>query len=177
MKIKLADQDAKLYSRLYVSGLDLAFAGYCVGVLLKKGWHYQAWERRGTIYQQQSAFTSALVMAYGRPFKKSNGWPPFPSELKDFSLEENALHEWMMKLRDTIYAHSDSEHYNVEPWRTEEFSTDILTAPWPRMTAEEAALLWRMIRKLQAAIQRRMREICPEGVPIKQGHRVMHGRS
>jgi hypothetical protein len=67
-----------------------------------------------------------------------------------------------MTLRDTIYAHSDSEHYTVEPWRTKEFSTDILTAPWPRITAEEAGLLKGMIGKLQVAIHRRMGEILPE---------------
>ena len=169
MKIKLEEQDAKLYSRLHVSSLDLDFARYCLGVLLKKGWHYQAWEKRGTIYQQQSAFTSALVMAYARPFKTSKGWPRLPSELVDFDSEESALHQHLMTLRDTVYAHSDSEQYTVEPWRTKEFSTDILTAPWPRITAEEAALLKRMISKLQVAIVRRMREICPEKVPIKQG--------
>src|SRR5664280_3312425 len=111
MKIKLEDQDAALYSRLYVSSLDLDFAGYCLGVLLEKGWHYQAWERPGRIYKQQSAFTSALVIAYGRPFTTSKGWPQFPAELKDFDLEESALHEHMMELRHTIYAHSDSKHY------------------------------------------------------------------
>lgn len=131
MEIKLKDRDARLYSRLYVSGLDFDFAAYCLGVLLKKGWHCQPWERRGTIYQQQSAFTSALVIAYARPFTKSKGWPHFPSELKAFDLEESAMHKHIMELRHTIYAHSDSKHYAVIPWRTEAFSTDILTAPWP----------------------------------------------
>jgi hypothetical protein len=161
MKIKLEAQNAALYSRLYVSSLDLDFAGYCLGVLLTKGWHYQAWERPGRIYKQQSAFTSAFVIAYGRPFTKSKGWPQFPSELMDFDSEESALHEHMMELRHTIYAHSDSKHYEVTPWRTTNFSTDILSALRPRITAKEAALLKRMISKLQVAIRHRMRKILP----------------
>lgn len=161
MEIKLADKDSKLYSRLYISRLDLRFADYCLGILLKKGWHSQPWETRGTIYQQQSAFTSALVVAYARPFTKSKGWPAFPPELKDFDFEESNLHEYIMELRHTIFAHSDSKHYTVQPWRTEWVSTEILCAPWPKITAEQAALLKIMIGKLDMAIDRRMKQILP----------------
>ena len=40
MEIFLSSENAVLYSRLHVSGLDLGFAGYCLEVLLKKGWHH-----------------------------------------------------------------------------------------------------------------------------------------
>jgi hypothetical protein len=65
----------------------------------------------------------------------------FPPDLKDFDSEETTLHEHMIEMRHTIYAHSDSKHYTVKPWRTEKFSTDIIGAPWPRITGEEAILL------------------------------------
>lgn len=159
MEIELKNREEELYSRLYVSSCDLAFAEYCLGVLLKKGWHHKPWERRGNIYNQQSAFTSALVIAYARPFTKSKGWPHFPSELKDFDPKQKALHEHMIEMRHTIYAHSDSKHYTVKPWRNKKFSTDIVGAPWPRITAGEAALLKKMINNLQVAIHRRMRTI------------------
>src|SRR5229473_82770 len=156
MKIQLRDDDKKLYSRLHVSSLDLDFARYYVEILLKKGWHYQPWEKRGTVYLQQSAFMSALVVAYARPFTKSRDWPRFPIGLKQFNAEEDKLHERMIALRDTVYAHSDSKNYSVTPWRTRKFSTDIVGAPALRIDAEEASLLRQMIGKLQLAIRRRM---------------------
>jgi hypothetical protein len=131
-------------------------------VLLKKGWHHQPWERRGTIYQQQLVFTSALVIAYARPFTRANGWPRFPAELMAFNEKEKVLHEKMLELRHSVFAHSDSKHYKVTPWRAQEFSTDILSAPWPRITKEDAVLLQRMIAKLQTAIQRRCEEMCSQ---------------
>jgi len=161
MEIILPDDDAKLYSRLHVSSLDLDFAQYCAGVILRKGWHYQPWEKRGTIYLQQSAFMSALVVAYTRPFKKSRHWPNFPPDLREFDGEENTLHDHMIELRDTVYAHSDSNNYSVTPWRSGKFSTDIVGAPAFRISAEEAALLNQMIDKLQLAIRRRMNQIVP----------------
>ncbi len=160
MEIILPDDDAKLYSRLHVSSLDLDFAQYCAGVILRKGWHYQPWEKRGTIYLQQSAFMSALVTAYARPFKKSSsGLPNLPPELKEFSSEEDAFHERMIQLRDKVYAHSDSKSYSVRPWRTGTFSTDIVGAPELCINAKEAALLKQMVNKLQLAIRRRMSRI------------------
>jgi hypothetical protein len=164
VEIKLNKEDTDLYSRLHVSGLDLRSAGYCLGILLKNGWHHKPWECRYPVYEQQSAFTSALVTAYARPFTKSEGWPRFPLELKNFDVEETALHKHMMELRHSIYAHSDSKHYKVIPWRAEVFSTDIVGGPWQRITALEGALLRKMIAKLQVAIQRKMKEMVPDAV-------------
>jgi hypothetical protein len=157
MKIHLRDDDKSRYSRLHISGLDLDFAQYYVGVILKKGWHYEPWEKRGTIYLQQSAFMSALVIAYAR----SIGWPNFPPHLKEFSDQEKLLHKRMMELRNKVYAHSDLDKYSAVPWRKGRFSTDIVGAPVLRISAEEAALLKRMIQKLQLAIRRSMAEIVP----------------
>jgi hypothetical protein len=60
-----------------------------------------------------------------------------------------------------VFAHSDSKNYSVSPWRSEKFSTDIVTAPAFRISAVEAALLNHMIDKLQLAIRRRMNQIVP----------------
>ncbi len=161
MEIHPPDDDAKLYSRLHVSSLDLDLAKYCVDVILKKRWHHQPWEKRGAIYLQQSAFMSALVTAYARPFTESRGWPKLPPDLKEFTCEENKLHDQLIELRNTVYAHSDSKNYSIRPWRAPNFATDIVGAPVLRISAEEAARLKRMIQKLQVAIRRRMTEIVP----------------
>jgi hypothetical protein len=81
MEVQLTADDAKLYSKLYVSINDIEFARYCAGVLLKEGWHARPWEISESIYNQQAVFASALVTAYGRPFTRSEGWPKLPPDL------------------------------------------------------------------------------------------------
>lgn len=112
-EVQINEDDQKLYGRLLVSHDDIAFAQYCAGVLLKKGWHNQPWERRGTAYEQQAAYTTALVTAYGRPFTRSKGWPALPESLITYNHQEKKLHHQIMKLRHTVYAHSDSTSYSV----------------------------------------------------------------
>ena len=159
MLVQLNPVDEKLYSKLYVSSSDIAFARYCASVILKKGWHAQPWERRGTIYQQQAAFTTALVTAYARPFTPSKGWPKLPSDLVAYSDQEAALHEQLIKLRHTVYAHSDSASYSIRPWRSEDFSTDIVGAPVMRITSKDATLFQAMSSKLLASIGVRMKAL------------------
>src|ERR1700759_5574944 len=68
-------------------------------------WHNQPWDRRGTIYQQHAAFTTALVTAYGGPFTQSNGWPDIRKQLSaTYSGQELVLHEKLIELRHTVYA-------------------------------------------------------------------------
>lgn len=164
MEVQLTADDAKLYSRLYVSIKDVDFARYCAGVLLKKGWHRQPWEGRGTTYQQQAAFTSALVTAYGRPFTSSDGWPKIPLDLIPYDEQEWALHEQLKTLRHTVYAHSDSINYSIRPYRSEAFSTDIVTAPALRITSEDAKRLQLMTGKLIASFRRKMSSLLAAAV-------------
>jgi hypothetical protein len=148
MKVPFVEANAKLYNRLYVSRSDIDFARYCAGVLLKKGWHVQPWEKRGTIYQQQTAFTSALVTAYARPFTKSKGWPSFPEELIPYDLAELELHKQLMKMRHKVFAHSDSESYSIKTFKIENDVAHLLTQPTLRLTAKEVKLFQSMTSKL-----------------------------
>jgi hypothetical protein len=68
-----------------------------------------------------------------------------------------------MELRHTIFAHSDSKHYDLITSQTNDgASIDVLTGIWPRITAKEAALLEKMIRGLIAAIDSKVEEIRPD---------------
>ncbi len=129
MELRLNENDQKLHDRLVVSSDDIVLARYCAGVLLKKGWHIEPWERRGTVYEQQAAFTSALVIAYGRPFTRSNGWPALPSDLIPYDDREGALHRQIMKLRHQVYAHSDRTRYLVQLLRIGALSGTVLRRP------------------------------------------------
>lgn len=160
MKVQLREKDAKLYSKLYVSKNDIAFARYCAGVLLEHGWHAEPWEMRETMYQQQAAFTTALVTAYARPFTHSKGWPDFPSKLIDtYDQREKALHQKIMKLRHKVYAHSDSESYSIHPSRGENCTITTVIEPTMRITAEDAKLFEAMSSKLLSSIHVRMEAI------------------
>ena len=152
-EVTLSEEAKKLYEKLWVSWQDIVFADYCAGVLLQKGWHARPWERRGTVYQQQVAFTTALVTAYVRPFTHSKGWPKLPLDLiAAYDEQEKALHEQMVRQRHTIYAHSDSSSYSVRPRRFGDFDTAIVGGPSLRISAEEAAMLRSMASKLYVAM-------------------------
>ena len=98
MEVPLSAANKKIYSKLFVSISDIEIARYCAGVILKKGWHTHPFERRGTIYLQQAAFTTALVTSYARPFTQSKGWPRFPKDLiAAYSGKELALHDRLIK--------------------------------------------------------------------------------
>src|SRR5438445_12970197 len=104
------DSDKKaLYARLYFSAQDFWYAKSYALHLIKKGWHSAPYERRGTIYMQQSAFTTSLIVSYARPFTRSNGWPKFPERFVQYDAQETLLHQRLLDLRHQVYAHSDSE--------------------------------------------------------------------
>jgi hypothetical protein len=162
LEIQLDEAQHRLYNKLFVSRLDLSSASYCLGVIMKKGWHFAPWEKRGSIYEQQTVFTTSFFVAYSRPFTDSRGWPKFPYELMSFDSSELDLHKSIIKRRNSVFAHSDSAFYSVKPWRTEGFATDILKAPVFCITAVEGETLRGMIGKLQLSINMKLKELVPE---------------
>lgn len=162
-EVTFSEEAKKLYEKLWVSWQDIVFADYCAGVLLKKGWHAHPWERRGTIYEQQVVFTTALITAYARPFTRSKGWPKLPSDLiAGYDEQEKALHEQMLRQRHTIYAHSDSSSYSVRPLRVGDFDTALVRGPSLRIRAEEAAMFQTMASKLFVAMGARAKDMVRE---------------
>lgn len=157
MHVPLTDKEGRQYSKLFVSRRDIHFARSCAFFILKKGWHSKPWERRGTIYFQQSVYISALITAYGRVFTRSVGWPNFPSKLLAiYSDEEKNLHKSLLALRHEVHAHSDSSSYSIRPWRSGDLSTDIVGAPILMMAAGDLELFLSMTDKLTAAINDRL---------------------
>ncbi|MCY1529247.1 hypothetical protein D9M68_643810 [compost metagenome] len=166
----------KLYERLYVAAVDLRLALQYVEHLLKNGWHSAPYECRGSIYLQQSALVTALIVSYARPFTRSFGWPRFVLDplYDDPSCIE--LHERLINLRHQVYAHTDSSHFKVQPWRLDsEVLTDIYRAPFHRLSEEECELLTVMIdgvlARLSPVLDRMQAEIADllEAPPTAQG--------
>ena len=152
MLISLNERDKQLHAKLYVACLDIAFAQQCAETILKKGWHYDPWEKRGSIYFQQSVFMTALVVSYARAFAHSKGWPRLPKRLLGYSREEDALHKRLLALRNSVYAHSDSESYSIRPWRSGSFSTDIVGQPFLKLSRDDTILFVNMTQKAVSAI-------------------------
>lgn len=162
MEVKFSANEAKLYAKYYVARRDLGFARFCAETLLTRRLHHQPWEgSKSTAYQEQSAFTSALVIAYTRPFKKSNGWI-FPFSLASADVSDTELHHRLIDLRDKVYAHSDSASYSIRPWEADDFRTVIEGAPALRLTVEEVKQFITITAKLLAAIDVELKALWPD---------------
>lgn len=139
----------KLYERLFVSRNDLNMARQYAQHLLKKGWHSAPYERRGSIYMQQSAFVTALVVSYARPFTRSHGWRPFPNIKHLFCEEEKRLHQEIIDLRNEVYSHSDSCRFKVEPFQiSDECTTNIYGEPFRLISQDDCIKVIAMIDKI-----------------------------
>jgi hypothetical protein len=152
-------KECLLFQRLYISREDLRFAEGFATHLLKKGWHFAAWERRRNIYIQQAAFTSAFVTSYTRPFTQSKGWPTFPSRLVKYTKPEAELHEHLLVLRHQIYAHSDSSRHKVLPIRIIGKTSAIVASPHLRLTKKELQLGIAMIGKLLTSVGQELEQL------------------
>jgi hypothetical protein len=136
----------RLYERLFVAAEDLGFARQYAQHLLRKGWHSAPWERRSSIYMQQSAFVTALVVSYARAFTRSHGWPKLPEIFLPEDQAATALHERLIGLRHEVYAHSDSKHFKVQPCRIDSQAlTDICGAPFRRFTKDECERITELV--------------------------------
>ena len=144
------------------STYDFSQANFCARYLLKKGWHGQPWERRGTIYQQQTAFVTNLVIAYGRPFVKSEGWPGFPWRLTNFDSKQRDLHKRLLRRRNKIFAHSDSENFNFRPIIWRDLHTTIEQSPSYHLTAEDTECVRVMTSDVIKAISFRLKQLHAE---------------
>jgi hypothetical protein len=137
---------------------DLSMAQHYAGHLIKKGWHSAPYERRGSIYMQQSAFTTSLIVSYARPFTKSKGWPSFPKEFMNYDEGARSLHEKLMNLRHQVYAHSDSSQHSIRPFQINDNQfVDIVGAPFLRLSKAECELVIRMINGIQSLLSPRLK--------------------
>lgn len=163
MRVKqdFTERDRSLYQRLYVAQDDLRQAAYFAEYLLKKGWHFQPWEKRWTTYMQQSAFTTALVVAYARPFTESRGWPKLPKRLVTYTAEQKMLHQRVLALRNEVYAHTDVAKRQVRPVAILGKPSAIEALPPMRFTKNEIATLSGMISATYNAIDARLAELIP----------------
>lgn len=158
MELKLSDRHRAEYSKLYASSSDVGFARQCASHIRKKGWFRSPWSR-GTIYFQQSAYVTALIVSYARPFSIGRSGLHFPKRLIPYNEGQMELHRNFLDRRNKVYAHSDSDKWDIRPWRSADFETTIVGQPWLIVGKEEIDLFLEMTTGLLAAIANREKQI------------------
>lgn len=158
MQLELSDKDRRTFTKLYASADDIAVARRWAEHIQKKRWFRQPWSG-GKIYLHQSAYVTALVVAYGRVFAVGRGGFDFPKRLIPYDAAERDLHERLIELRNKVHAHSDLDKWNVRPWHAAGFSTAIVGQPKHMIEEADIALFLVMTEKLLEKIASRKEEI------------------
>lgn len=143
------------YKKLHISLIDLTFVQHHANHLLTNELFRGHEKGNEELYNQQTAFVSALIVAYGRIFTRSEELPKFPMALIQYTIEEQQLHDQWMKLRHKLFAHSDSESFHVLVGR----SMLIKTIPMYHLKRDEVELALTMVEKLRTSIVKRINEI------------------
>lgn len=158
--LPLSARDRALYGKLYVSSYDINIARQAARFLKKKGWHGYTFTRRGSTQIQQTAHTTTMIVAYGRPFKPGrSSRVTFPERLlQPYSAEEREMHLLLLRLRDKVHAHMDVDSYKIRPLDNE-YIKSIDSLPYTHFSAEEIDQFLSMTDGLRDRISVRMEEI------------------
>lgn len=158
-RLKLSERDNALYGKLSMSALDIAKARSFANQLRKKRWHTFPLVRRGSVPTYQVALTTALVVAYARPFVVGRGGGlAFPNRLKQYTPEQEELHRRLLKLRHEQFAHTDPISYEIRPY-DDPYIKSVDMVPETYFTAEEIDLFLEMTGGVLNRINSRMEEI------------------
>lgn len=159
MKLVMDDHDASRYGRLYVARSDLDLARAYAVHIMKKGWFTPSFMRRRSVPLQQNAFTSGMIISYGRVYSNSSGRPDLPDKITSLSSAERILHKQIRALRNKVIAHADAEMYTTQPWSSGEFSTHIVGYPYPHFSKAELTMFLGMTARTIENIQSAQRKI------------------
>lgn len=165
--LKLSAIDQKNFTKLYASADDVSVARQWAQHLQKKKWYRRPWSW-GKIYLHQSAYVTAIVVAYGRVFSVGRGGFNFPKRLVPYDAVEWDLHHRLLDMRDKVHAHSDLEKWRVEPWHVSGFSTTIVGQPQNVIEETDIELFLNMTEKLLARIADRREQILRAYKPISE---------
>jgi len=157
----ITQAERRLYQRLWVWRQDLLDATYFTRFLLKKGWHFEPWDKkiRWPTYMQQAAFTTALAAAYCRPFVETRNGAVLSMKFAPYTDAEHELHEKLKSLRNSAYAHSDVELREVRPISLSGRATAIERLPCLKLTRTETERALSMIAKVSRAIDQKLQEL------------------
>lgn len=106
----------KQFKRIVMSFVDFKEAVDLSTILIESG----LLDDQDKNFLLLSALTSAMILAYSRPFsgndsKGNNKIPDLGGKvLRNLDIDEKVMHEWLLKQRNTLIAHSASEAVDLK---------------------------------------------------------------
>ncbi len=152
-------EDARRFERLHFALDDFHQAMDYVGQMLRSRLHFRLVTvrspRRHAAYIKQTAFNTALVVCYMRPFSLGKRFPKLTVEELGYTAEQQELHERIHNLRDKVYAHKDGDVHSAQPLDAgaPNRAMVLVSKPHePHLTREELFMLLRMLETAHLAI-------------------------
>jgi hypothetical protein len=118
--MKTTDPSERQRHRQNLACQDFRLAKDFAQHLIKKKWHKSEWTVRPTTRIHQTAYTTAFVVTYCRPFTRGEGWKILNIDTVGLTAEERSLHKDLLDLRHKVHAHTDHEKHDRELWTSKE---------------------------------------------------------
>jgi hypothetical protein len=150
------------YRRLWLTEIDLEEAKGAIKEILARDLRRSRKHPPTALLQ---SLTTALVVAYTRPFVMSRGSPTFAdravpgSLLKVFTSNERAFHEQLVTMRNREVAHSDADVTEVSLELITEGHGGICLVTRDPLSRPQLRMVLVMIGKLEGELQRRFEEL------------------
>lgn len=153
---------ARLYRRLWLSEMDLEEAKGAINEIVARKL------RRPTTYKPRpllQSLTTALVVAYTRPFVMSRGTSTVAdrtvpgSLLRVYTSAERAFHEELITMRNREVAHADADVLQISLEVFPEGHGGICRVSREPLSRPQLRMLLQMIEKLEEELERRFEEL------------------
>jgi len=152
----------RLYRRLWLSRIDLEEAKGTIEEILGRNLRYPRSKGPSALLQ---ALTTALVVAYVRPFVDSRGQSAVAARtvpgslLRVLSSRERAFHDWLVITRNREVAHSDADILEISLEVFEGGDGGVCKVARDPLRRLELRALRRIIEKLENEIERKCEEL------------------
>lgn len=167
-----SDQQAylRLYRRLWLTDVDLEEAKGAINEILRRDLRRPSSNKPTPLLQ---SLTTALVVAYCRPFVMSRGNPTYAdrtvpgSILRVYSAPERAFHEELLLMRNREVAHSDADLLQILLDIFPDGHGAVSKVVRDPLSRPQLRALLRMIDKLEAELENRfehLRKLLPHHV-------------
>ena len=155
----------RLYRRLYLTSIDLDEAKATVEELLSRRIPLP---RRKPPSALLMSLTTALVVAYARPFVNSRGQSEVADKtvpgvlLRVFSRDERELHDALLEIRNKEMAHADAEALEISIRLIKGGDVGIFRVPRRPFQVRTLRAVKRMLQKLEHTLDQRCEELRAE---------------
>jgi hypothetical protein len=160
----------RLYRRLWLTEIDLEEAQGAINEIIKRNLRRPGSYKPTPLLQ---SLTTALVVAYTRPFVMSRGNPAVAdrtvpgSLLRVYTADERAFHEILVTMRNREVAHSDADLLQISLEVFPEGHGAVCKVARDPLSRPQLRALLRMIDKLQGELELRF-----EALRAKLPHHV-----